>query len=212
MHYRFWLPLSAFFAVIVISGLVEFNFLPSGLQLLESLQARFDDYFYILIACIILLESVVYIGFYFPGQFFAVVLVVMAKPQWQDIFYLTLAMVVAATVGSLINFLLGRWLSKGSNQRAPLSLKTLLIAMIHINSLAFFMFFQGANGQKMSVVLLAALLNLPYYLILIFMTSLLSQQVLLLAENIWILAGFIAIWLVITVFIDVRKHRQTKIK
>ena len=211
MQYRFWLPLSALTAVALFSGLVELAILPPGLELLESMQSRFEDYFYLLIAFIILLESIVYIGFYFPGQFFAVVLVVLAKPQWQDIVYLTLAMVIAATLGSLINFGLGYWLSKETQKTTKLSIKSLLVAMIHINSLAFFMFSQGANRQKIKVVLLAAVLNLPYYLALIFATSLLSKQVMLLAENTWILAGIILIWLAIAVFLDFNKHRHNQV-
>jgi membrane-associated protein len=211
MRYRFWLPLSALCVLALLALLVDLQILPPGLQLLESLKSNFDHYFYFLIAFIILLESIVYIGFYFPGQFFAVVLVVMAKPQWQDILYLTVAMVVAATLGSLINFCLGRWLSRESNRVASLNIKSLLVAMLHINSLAFFMFSQGANRQTIKVVFLAAILNLPYYLVLIIATSLLSEQVLLLAENTWILAGFIIIWLAITVYIDVKAHRRSKV-
>lgn len=212
MHYRFFLPLSALLAVGIFAGLVELNIIPPGLHLLEGIQSSFADYFYLLIAFIILLESIVYIGFYFPGQFFAVVLVVLAKPQWQDILYLTLAMVIAATLGSLINFGLGRWLSKGVQTPKKLRVKSLLLAMIHINSLAFFMFSQGANRQKIKVVLLAGLLNLPYYLAIIAATSLLSKQVLQLAENTWLLAGFILIWLIIAVFLDLRSPSNKKLE
>jgi membrane-associated protein len=212
MQFRFWLPLSALCILALFSALIEFNVIPPGLELLERAKSSFDDYFYFLIAFIILLESIVYIGFYFPGQFFAVVLVVMAKPQWQDIVYLTIAMVLAATLGSAINYTLGRWFSNKAPQASSLSLSSLLLAMIHINSLAFFMFSQGAKKQNASIILLAAGLNLPYYLLLIFATSLLSKQVLMLAENTWILAGFIGVWLAVAVFMDISKYRSFKLK
>jgi membrane-associated protein len=212
MQFRFWLPLSALCILALFSALIEFNVIPPGLELLERAKSSFDDYFYFLIAFIILLESIVYIGFYFPGQFFAVVLVVMAKPQWQDIVYLTIAMVLAATLGSAINYTLGRWFSNKAPQASSLSLSSLLLAMIHINSLAFFMFSQGAKKQNASIILLAAGLNLPYYLLLIFATTLLSKQVLMLAENTWILAGFIGVWLAVTVFMDISKYRSFKLK
>ncbi|WP_441743416.1 hypothetical protein [Flavobacterium sp. W21_SRS_FM6] len=210
MNYRSWLPLSALCILALFSALIEFNIIPPGLALLEKLQSQFSDYFYLLIGLIILLESIVYVGFYFPGQFFAVVLVVMAKPQWQDIVFLTLAMVIAATVGSLLNFLLGRRLAKYNQTSAKLKIKSLLTAMIHINSLAFFMFSQGGQRQSMKVVLLAGLLNLPYYLLLIFVTSLLSEEVMLLAENTWLLAGAILLWLAVTVVLDIRKYKDEK--
>lgn len=208
MKYSFVLPLSALIALCLLSGLVSYEIIPSGLQLLQSIQSSFDDYFYLLIVLIILLESIVYVGFYFPGQFFAVVLVVLSKPQPQDIVYLTLAMVIAATMGSCINYLLGRKFGDKQDYKTSLSLKSLLVAMIHINSLAFFMFAQGAKQQSPRVVMWAGLLNLPYYLLLIWGTSVLSEQVMQMAENTWFLAIAVSIWLAVAVFFDYKKWRK----
>jgi membrane-associated protein len=134
LKYSFVLPLSALIALCLLSVLVTYEVIPSGLDLLQGLQTNFNDYFYLLILFIILLESIVYVGFYFPGQFFAVVLVVLSKPNPQDILFLTLAMVIAATLGSYINYLLGRNFGDKKQQHTSLSLKSLLIAMIHIIS------------------------------------------------------------------------------
>lgn len=205
MKYSFVLPLSALFALCLLSVLVTYEVIPSGLELLQSLQTNFKDYFYVLILLIILLESIVYVGFYFPGQFFAVVLVVLSKPLPQDIALLTLAMVVAATLGSCINYFLGRNFGDANKLQSSLSVKKLLVAMIHINSLAFFMFTQGANQQPLKVVLWAGILNLPYYLLLIWGTSVLSEQVMQMAENTWFLVIAVSIWLSIALFLDYKK-------
>jgi membrane-associated protein len=210
MKYTSTLPLTALLSLGLISALVEWHVIPPGLVLLESMQAAFQDYFYALIVLIILLESIVYVGFYFPGQFFAVVLVVLAKPNWQSIVYLTLAMVFAATLGSLINYCLGRRIESDKNRQKAVSIKALAVAMIHINSLAFFMFNQGATHQPVRIVLLAGLLNLPYYLALIFLTSVFSQEVMGMAENPWLLAVFIVIWLGITLWIDIKNLRKLR--
>ena len=207
MKYNFVLPLSALIAIGLLSILVSYGVIPSGFEQLQSLQTTFKEYFYLLILLIILLESVVYVGFYFPGQFFAVVLVVLSKPEPQDIFYLTLAMVIAATLGSCFNYFLGSKFGDVKTTQAKLSVKSLLVAMIHINSLAFFMFAQGANQQSAKVVLWAGLLNLPYYLLLIWGTSVLSEQVMQMAENTWFLAIAICIWLSIAIFIDYKKTK-----
>lgn len=211
MKYSFVLPLSALIALCLLSALVTFEIIPSGLDLLQSLQSNFKDYFYLLILFIILLESIVYVGFYFPGQFFAVVLVVVSKPLPQDILLLTLAMVVAATLGSCINYLLGSKFGDVKKTAPNLSVKKLLVAMIHINSLAFYMFSQGANHQSPKVVLWAGVLNLPYYLLLIWGTSVLSEQVMQMAENTWFLAIAVSIWLCIALFLDFKKPRQVNI-
>ncbi|MFT6988306.1 MAG: membrane-associated protein [Paraglaciecola sp.] len=209
LKYSFVLPLSALIALCVLSALVTYQVIPSGLDLLQGLQTNFKEYFYLLILFIILLESIVYVGFYFPGQFFAVVLVVLSKPEPQDIFLLTLAMVVAATLGSCINYFLGRNFGEVKKPPPTLSVKKLLVAMIHINSLAFFMFNQGANQQSPKVVLWAGLLNLPYYLLLIWGTSVLSEEVMQMAENTWFLAIAVSIWLSIALFLDYKKYKTT---
>jgi len=209
LKYSFILPLSALIALCLLSILVTYQVIPSGLELLESLQTRFNDYFYLLILVIILLESIVYVGFYFPGQFFAVVLVVLSKPQAQDILFLTLAMVVAATLGSCINYFLGRNFGDLNKHQPMVSVKSLLVAMIHINSLAFYMFSQGAHHKSPKVVLWAGLLNLPYYLLLIWGTSVLSEQVMQMAENTWFLVIAVSIWLSFALFVDYKKCKAT---
>jgi membrane-associated protein len=207
LKYSFVLPLTALFALGLLAFLVAYDVIPPGLELLENIKGHFKDYFYLLILVIILLESIVYVGFYFPGQFFAVVLVVLSNPQPKDIVFLTLSMVIAATLGSVINYLLGRKFGEAKKQSPKLSIKRLLVAMIHINSLAFFMFSQGANRHSMRVVLWAGLLNLPYYLLLIWGTSVLSEEVMQMAENTWFLAIAVSIWLVIAGYLDYKKYR-----
>jgi len=210
MKYNAFLPLSALLAIGLITVLVHFNIVPPGDELLSAINSAFDEGVYVVIFLIILLEAIVYVGFYFPGQFFAVVLVVGSKPSAADIVYLTIAMVFAATLGSLINYQLGRASNKEAEDidKSPASLKQLLLAMIHINSLAFFMFSQGANYRSMKVVLLAGALNLPYYLALIAGTAVLSEQVMAMAENTIFLVSAISIWLIVALYFDVKKQQQ----
>ncbi|WP_100641010.1 hypothetical protein [Alteromonas facilis] len=210
MKYYSTLPLTALCAFSLMSLLVFNGVIPDGLSILNSIQDHIGGAFYVLIVLIILLESIVYIGFYFPGQFFAVVLVISAQPSWSDIVYLTLAMVVAATLGSLVNYLLGRLNSHRYDSHQPTQLKHLLLAMIHMNSLAFFMFSQGANHKPLRVVWLAGLLNLPYYLALISATAVLSEEVMQVAENPWLVFVLLTLWLVIAIGLDRRKRHSVK--
>ncbi|WP_339900553.1 hypothetical protein [Paraglaciecola polaris] len=214
MRYSSLLPFSALLVLGLMSFLIHVDIIPPGIELLESLKARFDGYLYWLILAIILLESIVYVGFYFPGQFFAVLLVVLAKPQWNDILYLTLAMVTAATLGSMLNYYMGKRFAQ-HEKKTPInrksSIKYLLVAMIHINSLAFYMFNQGAQRRPFKVVFLAGLLNLPYYLGLIFATTVLSEEIMKLAENTLFILCAIGIWLLVCVYLDIKKYRNTKL-
>jgi len=207
MKYASFLPLSALIAIGLIHILVNFGVLPPGLEILENLQEAVSQGLFIVIFLIILLESIVYVGFYFPGQFFAVLLVVGANPSPKDILYLTVSMVLAATIGSAVNYTLGRLTKADDEKQSETKLKHLLLAMIHINSLAFFMFSQGAQNKSFKVVWFAGLLNLPYYLLLIAGTAVLSEQVMAMAENPVILLSVIGTWLLVAIIVDVKKHR-----
>ena len=208
MKYHSLLPISALFALSLLSLLVYSNLIPPGAEILELIKANMKDGFFVLVFMVILLESIVYIGFYFPGQFFAVVLVVGANPSPVDVLKLTIAMVLAATLGSAINYLLGARFGNSQGHTKNTKLKQLLVAMIHINSLAFFMFAQGAGRKAPSVIAFAGLLNLPYYLLLIAGTAVLSEQVMRLAENTYMLFIALSIWLAIALYFDYKKHRQ----
>lgn len=211
MKYLSVLPLSALIALALLTTLVHYDVIPPGLQMLEGIKEYLDTGFYVVVFLIILLESIIYIGFYFPGQFFSVLLVVSSKPTPMDVVYLTLAMVAAATLGSIINYCLGKYGNrKTDEEQKPSKFKHLLLAMIHINSLAFYMFAQGANNRTFKVVWLAGLLNLPYYLLLIAGTAVLSEEVMQMAENNVFLFSAISIWLLISVYLDVKNYREEK--
>jgi membrane-associated protein len=131
---------------------------------------------------------------------------------------LTLCMVLAATLGSLINFMLGRAsgnraLQKGAQvKQQKTKLKHLALAMIHINSLAFFMFSQGSQQKSWKVIGFAGFLNLPYYLLLIAGTAVLSEQVMAMAENTTLLISIVCVWLVIALIYDVKQYTKEKVK
>jgi membrane-associated protein len=208
MKYYSTLPLTALAAFSLMNLLVYWQIIPPGLQLLTQIQGSLEDYFYLLIMLIIMLESIVYVGFYFPGQFFAVVMVIGAQPSFSDVVYLTMAMVIAATIGSTINYFLGRLNSDKYDEPGPTKLKHLLLAMIHMNSLAFFMFSQGANHKPFRIVMLAGLINMPYYLALIAATAFLSEEVMQIAENTALLFTLLGIWLVVAIGLDIKRRVQ----
>ena len=209
MKYYSTLPITALIAVFVMYLLVVWQIIPPGSELLTGIQGSLSDYFFPVIMLIILLESIVYVGFYFPGQFFAVLLVIGSQPTLKDVFWLTIAMVLAATLGSFINYTLGKFSRSQKTQKTePAKLKYLLLAMIHMNSLAFFMFAQGATRRSVHIVWLAGLFNLPYYLVLIATTSFLSEEVMQVAENTALLVILLFSWLMIALFLDIKQARK----
>lgn len=180
-------------------------------MVLSMAEGQLGDFFYLLIFAIIFAESIVYVGFYFPGQFFAVVMVISAQPTARDILLLTVCMVAAATLGSWVNYQLGARFSSSSDQpkAGRFRVKPLLLAMIHMNALAFYMFNLGSNNGDKRMITLAGLINLPYYLALISATAILSESVMQVAENTALLFTLMTTWLVIALFFDWRAGRLT---
>lgn len=209
MKYRSTLPITAIIALSVVQLATHFQWLPPGREILESLEGLMGDWFLPLVFVTILAESIVYVGFYFPGQFFAVVLVILSNPTPLDIVQLTLAMVGAATLGSLINYQLGKIIHAPATDARPVKLRHLLLAMIHMNALAFFMVNQGAQRRPRRVVWLAGLINLPYYLLLIAGTALLSEQIMQVAESPQLLFIGLGTWLLVAIALDVRARVQS---
>lgn len=204
MKYYATLPVTALIALTVVQLATQWQLIPPGIDMLQSLQGAMGQWFMPLIFLVILAESIIYVGFYFPGQFFAVVLVILSEPTIIDILWLTLSMVAAATLGSLINYQLGKAVRSEPHERTPLKIRNLLLAMIHMNALAFFMFNQGAERRSPSVVWLAGLINLPYYLLLITGTALLSEQIMQIAESPRLIFIALAIWLAVALWLDIR--------
>lgn len=211
MRYYSLLPLSAIIAFSLLTVLVSFGWIPPGEEILVQLKEAMSDSRSWLLLLIILAESIIYVGFYFPGQFFAVVIVVLSDPDFADMLWLTLMMVSAATMGSCINYGLGRaWGDPARSGHHDYSLRNLLLAMLHTNALAFYMFAQGANRHPFKVVWLSGLINLPYYLLLIAGTALLSEEVMYVAETPEVLAIFLTVWFLIALWLDIRKRAIPK--
>jgi membrane-associated protein len=78
--------------------LIYFNILPDPLLIVEYIKTLDLKTIYIVMFLIILLESIVYVGFYLPGQFIAVLLVVSSADGISEIGYLTLVSIIAVTV------------------------------------------------------------------------------------------------------------------
>jgi membrane-associated protein len=85
---------------LVISGLMWAGILPD-ISSLFALSATLDPW--VLLASmgiIIFAESIIYLGFYIPGQFIAVILVISSVHSIWDIVPLTLVSIIAVTLSA----------------------------------------------------------------------------------------------------------------
>lgn len=179
------------------------GYVPTGLELLESLRSQVDEHWFWLVVFCIFLEALVVISLYFPGQYIAALLVILSGPSLTDIILLSLAMVIATTLGSAVNYSIGRYLSKETDKPVkPISYKALVPALIHSSGLAIYTFNWGLQRGTAKLITIAAILNTPYYLLIMFTTVAFGEQIIAATDNPLIIGGALSIWLAISVFRD----------
>ena len=195
------IPLSAICIYIWMTVLIYFNIVPDPLLIVEYINMLDLKTIYIVMFLIILLESIVYVGFYLPGQFIAVLLVVSSTDGISEIWYLTLVSIIAVTVWALINYHLWYFLSKRNGYiQKNIEYKKLLFSLIHINTLSLFILDQWSKQVPKKIIYLTWLLNLPYYFFMILVTYLLQDQILTISENSYIILILLLLWLIYSIY------------
>jgi len=155
---------------------------------------------------IIFLESIIYVGFYLPGQFIAVILVISSADSWRDIVPLTLVSIVAVTLSAGVNYglwVLFRW--ENDKEVSKIDWKKLLLSMIHINTLALTLFDAGKHRTPKWIITIVWVLNLPYYLFMIWVVYQFQDAARELGENPYYLLIALIIWCGYSVYTDSTK-------
>jgi membrane-associated protein len=189
---KYIIPLSALIVYSIIFILMQIGILPE--LSLTSTSFDFSSGIFIYLFIIIFLESIIYLGFYLPGQFIAVVLITQSDYGFLGIIGLSLISIIAVTLAATANYFLGYFFSKEKKVIYKVDYRKLLLSMIHINTLALFMFEQGTKKGPKKLILLTGVLNLPYYFIIIGVTYYFKDSILGIAENPYTVFIILLIW------------------
>lgn len=202
------IPLSALLIYLSILWLINLNIIPDPIEIINYIK-NFDlQTILILMFLVILLESIIYIWFYLPGQFIAVLLVLSYSKNIYDILYLTLISIIAVTIWAFINYYLWYFISRNKKTDIKkediknINYKKLLFSMIHINTIALFIFDQWIKKAPKKIIYITWLLNIPYYFLIILITFLLKDEVMSLSENSYIVIVLLIIWLLYSLYIN----------
>ncbi len=199
-------PFSAILIYILITIWIYFNIIPDPLLIVEYIKNTTSNIIYIVLFLIILLESIVYIWFYLPWQFIAVLIVVSSAKSIYDISYLTIISIIAVTIWAFINYYLWYFISKDKNNREKkINYKKLIFSLIHINTISLFIFDQWAKKAPKKIIYLTWLLNFPYYFLMILVTYLLQDKIITISENLYIILILLFLWLFYSLYISKRK-------
>jgi membrane-associated protein len=147
-----------------------------------------------LMGLIIFAESIIYLGFYIPGQFIAVILVISSVHSIWDIVPLTLVSIIAVTLSAWLNYAIGSIWQDKNQSITPIDYKKLFLSMIHINTLALALFDAGKTHSPKWIIWVVWILNLPYYLLMIAIVYYFQDTARELGENPYYLLIALIIW------------------
>ncbi len=201
-----FVPVSAIFVYTLVLLWIYFGVLPDPTIISEYIKNFDSSVIFFILFLIILLESIVYLGFYLPGQFIAVLAVFSYAKNLYEIFILSIISIFAVTLWAIINYSLWYFISKKSVQKQEkIDYKNLLFSMIHINTIALYIFDQWQKRAPKKIIFLTGLFNFPYYLLIIWITYLLKNEILSVSENSFILYGILFLWLWISLYQNKKK-------
>lgn len=190
-------PLTALFIYLWILFFINIWIIPNPEIIIEYIKTLNLELILIIMFIIILLESIIYIWFYLPGQFIAVLLVITYSKSIIDIFYLTIISIIAVTIWAFINYNIWYFISKENKTKTKnIDYKKLLFSMIHINTIALFVFDQWIKKAPKKIIYMTWLLNIPYYFLIIWVTYLLKDEIMTISENSYILIFILILWFI----------------
>ena len=179
---------------LIIWWLMSLGILPD-ISSLFTLSGNLDPWMLLWVMwLVIFLESIIYVGFYLPGQFIAVILVISGVASWRDIIPLTLVSIIAVTLSALVNYALGTIFREKNQSVTPIDYKKLLLSMIHINTLALALFEAGKMRYPKWIIAVVGMLNLPYYLLMIAIVYQFQDAARELGENPYYLLIALMLW------------------
>lgn len=200
-----FIPLTGLVIYSTLLFLEKLSIIPDPFDSFNAIATLYSNYSFLLLFFIILIEGIIYLGFYFPGQLFAVLVVLTNDPTLTNIVILSFISIIAVTISSLVNYKLGTLLPKKEKE---FKIKHLIVAMLHLNLLALYMLELGMARHGKKPILYAGLMNIPYYLLLFGGTFLIKD--LIYTEDSYYLLFLLIIWSSITLFIDFRKKKNNQ--
>lgn len=199
-------PFISLTVYLITWGLMSAWILPDISSIFTISESLDETTLLALMGLIIFLESIIYIGFYLPGQFIAVILVISSAHSWTDIIPLTLVSIIAVTLSAGVNYILGSYFRTDNEKtKTQIDWKKLFLSMIHINTLALALFDAGKHHAPKSIIWIVGILNLPYYILLIALTYSFQDIVMGIGENPYYLLVALIIWCGYSIWNDTKR-------
>ncbi|MEK6925887.1 MAG: hypothetical protein AABW50_01270 [Nanoarchaeota archaeon] len=206
------LPLSAFIFYLIVMVLRVLDVIPPPSEIIAALENLLDLYGVIVIFISVLLEGIVYFGFYFPGTTIVTISILLSNGEFSSFLSIALASAFALTITSIFNYILGRRLPtkfdpSSSRIKKALS-KGLILSIIHPNTLSFYFFDSGIKRQSPWKIAFVPFLIAVYGIVLSIIIYSFKSPFKSAVEMPYILLCLIFVWLVVSYFYEKRKKKH----
>lgn len=208
------LPLSALVFYLSVLLLWQLGLIPSPGNILLFLENLYESYGLTGLFFASFLESIVYLGLYFPGSFIIALAVVLSDGTFQSLFTISLIVALTLTMTSIINYVLGRVVAmkklkeEESLEKKLIFSKGLFISMLHPNALAFYFFNSGIEKQNFMKIAAVPLFMIPYGLALAYLFYSIREPLKNTIESPFIMITIILAWLLIAYLTKEKKDKE----
>ena len=209
------LPLSALIFCVIAMILWKFQLIPDPKEILKFLEDLYYSYGYFGLITATFLESIVYLGIYFPGSLIVALAVFLSDGSFISLLRISFLVSITLTFTAAINYWLGRYVSrqdfgekKEIIKESELFSKGLLVSMLHPNLLAFYFFSAGLEKQNFKKIVYVPIFMIPYGYLFGFVLSRFSESARKGLENPNFIITLIIIWLILSFILENRRKKR----
>jgi membrane protein DedA with SNARE-associated domain len=182
------------------------------LLILENLYLKFG---YLGLVIATFLESIVYLGLYFPGSFIIALAVFFSNGSFVSLLIISILVAITLTITAVINYFFGRYVSRKDffekkefvKESKSIS-KGLFVSMLHPDLMAFYFFNAGLERQNMKKLIYVPIFMIPYGYLIGFVLSRFSELLRRGLESPNFLLIIIGIWFVASFVFEIKRRKR----
>lgn len=203
-----FIPLTAFVFILFVYFFVYLDFLPAQSVMVEYLKSIYLEHGPLILFVSVFIESIAYVGLYFPGSFIAFLIVIFSEGTFFEFFLIFVLSMFALFLGNIFNYSLGLLLSdrKIKDVKKP-NRKHLLFYVLHPNLIAFHMFRCGIFKKGFSDLFVLSLFFMPYLVILIIIGFVFKKASADFVGSYFIVPSLLFIWFLFALYLDLRDRK-----
>jgi len=209
------LPLTALVFLGTAMVLWKFELIPDPKEILLILENLYLKFGYLGLVIATFLESIVYLGLYFPGSFIIALAVFFSNGSFVSLLIISILVAITLTITAVINYFFGRYVSRKDffekkefvKESKSIS-KGLFVSMLHPDLMAFYFFNAGLERQNMKKLIYVPIFMIPYGYLIGFVLSRFSELLRRGLESPNFLLIIIGIWFVASFVFEIKRRKR----